>query len=107
MEFEKVMQRIRAICDNRAGCACGCPFWTVSEGCVISAPDMFSDARIRHIEDIAYSCTRATYPKWGDPGTGQAVEIAVKMGYPVLTLGEPIPEAIARKCGIKPKYEVI
>lgn len=107
MEFEKVMERIRAICESCEGCAHICPFWHVSEGCIVSAPDMFSDARIKRIEDIAYSCTREVYPKWCECATGQAVEVAVKMGYPVITLDDPIPEEIARKCGIKPKVEVI
>ena len=107
MEFSNVMERIRAICDKREECRQRCPFWSVSEGCIISAPDMFSAARINMIEGIAESCTRVTYPKWYEDKTGQAVEIAVKMGYLVITLDEPIPAEIARKCGIKPKIEVI
>lgn len=105
MEFEKVMERIRVICENCEVCGSCCPFWTLEEGCIISIPDGFSAARIRQIEAIAESCTRETYPKWCECATGQAVEIAVKMGYPVITLDDPIPEEIARKCGIKPKIE--
>lgn len=107
VEFGKVMERIRVICENCEVCGCCCPFWTLAEGCIISIPDGFSTARIREIEAITESCTRAVYPKWCEAASGQAVEVAVKMGYPVITLDDPIPEEIARKCGIKPKIEVI